>query len=991
MRYDAFISYRHSDLDMFVAKKIHKKLETMKVPRAVAKATGKKNIKRVFRDQEELPIGSDLGNKIQNALAESEYLIVICSPRTPDSYWVQMEIDTFISMHGRNRVLAVLIEGEPNESFPPQLLCDDDGAMVEPLAADVRGSTLKEVEKKLRTEVMRLAAPLLGCTYDDLRQRHKERRMKKAFLASIVIAVLALAFGIYSSVNMTMIRKNYKEKQVNQSKYLADTAHSLYSMGDREDAVLVALEALPSKENNRPYVADAQCALSEALNLYTTGNTLMKDRLLKHDSIVDSMIYNHDGSKLVTLDQLGSVYVWEVETGKLLMQDKATFDDNGEPINRKKAFLTKEDNLVIVTDKEIVSMDLKGNENWHLQDNLMVTVCEVDIVSEIVACISDNQVVFVDATDGIIIATLDNASANKDFWDGVFCKGEEVFAIEHQVDDAVSGMVTIYNFKTKTYTECTTTGLYILGQTFTEDGNLIVYSGNKDDFSLIGDEKDTRYVQKINVTTGAIIWSNQIEVKPVGLNKYGPIIKSAGDVVMLSVGRDVYIWNATDGSVKATIGISSPLVSLLMTKDATMAFAIEPAGIMNFIDTIDGKILYNGQMEIGLSIDAVQIANGVLAGDVSGTEFVLLMKYSEGIGLEEIVGKDTAIENMVVSENENYYATTDGGMKSFFFYASKDNTLVGEWNLQDDMYVQMYGFVDDSLFYAVDDEGHIAFYDVIREEEDQLTVEQIDYDSKLTISESKQYLFIYNSNGYSLIDLQKRQLVGSANWDENPSDGVISNDGKWFYGRAQGGYTICLKVETGKVETLDKDVYRPCYIDEEKTAFAISSDGKLLAVNCIDGKIRIYDTKSKETLHEITFYGGHNCFIRFLNDANQLIMQGDNACYSVYDLEGKKIMYSIEEGRYDEIEDVVNNKDEKTLTLITGTDMFILNKADYAPIARIAGGAAYISKYDSVYVQDARILYRFPYLDLDEMIEEAHRQFGEATLSDNERARYYIN
>ena len=46
VHYDAFISYRHSDLDMFVAKKIHKGLETFKVPHQVAKKGGKKKINR---------------------------------------------------------------------------------------------------------------------------------------------------------------------------------------------------------------------------------------------------------------------------------------------------------------------------------------------------------------------------------------------------------------------------------------------------------------------------------------------------------------------------------------------------------------------------------------------------------------------------------------------------------------------------------------------------------------------------------------------------------------------------------------------------------------------------------------------------------------------------------------------------------------------------------------------------------------------------------
>ena len=79
MKYDAFISYRHTPLDMEMAKKLHKGLETFVIPAAVKKSTGKNKIARVFRDQEELPIGSNLTENIFAALAESEYLIVVCS------------------------------------------------------------------------------------------------------------------------------------------------------------------------------------------------------------------------------------------------------------------------------------------------------------------------------------------------------------------------------------------------------------------------------------------------------------------------------------------------------------------------------------------------------------------------------------------------------------------------------------------------------------------------------------------------------------------------------------------------------------------------------------------------------------------------------------------------------------------------------------------------------------------------------------------------
>lgn len=85
IKYDAFISYRHSELDSAIAERLHRLLETYKVPKSIAQKTGKKSIKRVFRDRDELPTSSNLSDNISTALKNSEYLIVICSPRTPES------------------------------------------------------------------------------------------------------------------------------------------------------------------------------------------------------------------------------------------------------------------------------------------------------------------------------------------------------------------------------------------------------------------------------------------------------------------------------------------------------------------------------------------------------------------------------------------------------------------------------------------------------------------------------------------------------------------------------------------------------------------------------------------------------------------------------------------------------------------------------------------------------------------------------------------
>lgn len=140
IQYDAFISYRHVKTDSMVAEALHKKLEHYHIPKKIQRETGKKKIRRIFRDQEELPLSSNLTDTIYEALDHSEFLIVICSPEALASEWVQMEVEYFVSHHGRDKVLTVLVRGESEESFP-SLLCEK----AEPLAANVRGDSEKEI------------------------------------------------------------------------------------------------------------------------------------------------------------------------------------------------------------------------------------------------------------------------------------------------------------------------------------------------------------------------------------------------------------------------------------------------------------------------------------------------------------------------------------------------------------------------------------------------------------------------------------------------------------------------------------------------------------------------------------------------------------------------------------------------------------------------------------------------------------------------------
>ena len=206
-------------------------------------------------------------------------------------------------------------------------MVDENGTPVEPLAADVRGNDPKERNKKFKTELLRLVAAILEVNYDDLRQRHRERKIRK--IASIVsgiaaiVAIAGIAFGLYSSNMANRMKKladekavladektklaedilaEYKDKQANQSRFYAQSSQALLESGNRRAAVLVASQALPSQDNDRPYVPEAEYALSSALHAYDVGHDMEYDRTLEHDYSVISMDMSDDRSRLVTVD-----------------------------------------------------------------------------------------------------------------------------------------------------------------------------------------------------------------------------------------------------------------------------------------------------------------------------------------------------------------------------------------------------------------------------------------------------------------------------------------------------------------------------------------------------------------------------------------------------------------------------------------------------------------------------------------------------------------
>ena len=219
MRYQAFISYSHHDKAW--GDWLHRALEHYKVPKAlVGKATARgegetvpARVYPVFRDREELPTSDDLNAMITRALQQSRYLIVICSPRSAQSRWVNEEILTYKRLGRENRVLAMIVDGSPyasevagrraeDECLPPALRykLGADGALttekMHPIAADAR-----EKGDGRANALLKLLAGVLGVNYDELKRRDEEfqrRRVRRLQFAATTFALL-MAFASLSA------------------------------------------------------------------------------------------------------------------------------------------------------------------------------------------------------------------------------------------------------------------------------------------------------------------------------------------------------------------------------------------------------------------------------------------------------------------------------------------------------------------------------------------------------------------------------------------------------------------------------------------------------------------------------------------------------------------------------------------------------------------------------------------------------------------------
>ncbi len=624
--YNAFISYKHAPEDTKVAEAIQRGLEHFHIPGSIQKKTGMKRIERIFRDKDELPITSNLSDTIANALEQSEYLIVICSTRTKQSIWVTREIEYFLRTHTKDKILTVLVDGEPQDVIPPELLYEDryyydqNGqprifrTNVEPLSGDYRMS----LNKANKTELPRLASALIGCSYDELMNRRRQYKLRRLVLGFSGILLALLMFSAYMMYSRHLLRKTYMESLKNQSRYLANESQKYLDDEDRITAIQLALAALPKNaKDDRPITPEAVKALTNATLAYQSqrGSNIETEWSYNMPTEVSDFAISPDHTTLTASDTNDNLVVWNTETHEKIYE---------EPIKGSTLCSFKyidDTRLLTCTTNNLKLIDLTdGSTIWNYYDNN-------EILSGYDMLLTNDGCVYIENSDGEFIKiSLENgkkadsikvieSDSDMSIMSAYISPDASRIAILYSTLDDVR-FLRVYDTKTKEYIELNLENYYCRTVSFTDNEHLmlaesdIFQEGSSSFNTTTIYEPETTIVKCLNAADLKEEWSAEFETTDV-IIKNDFLYLPETDSISYFCGNRASIYDLKSGEEKYTYDLNSPIIDSSDRDGDGWPIYITENGVLGSPSPNSGSRSINGVNYFCDDIDIASVNNGV--------------------------------------------------------------------------------------------------------------------------------------------------------------------------------------------------------------------------------------------------------------------------------------------------------------------------------------------------------------------------------------------
>ena len=231
--------------------------------------------------------------------------------------------------------------------------------------------------------ILRMAAPMYGLGYDDLKQRHREQRIRKMSLIASIVAGVFLIYAVTStalSIHINNQRKiiadqhlqleeDYRKQQIKFAQSMSLVSEELLQRGLGQAAVYSARMAMPDSldDTETPYVPECQYALSNALGIYEVdvffpeeiidmpsesfwqgpGDYLFLETYLGGAQVICAAPFKSGYELIITSNS--AIYLYDVEDGVLNDYSLSFFSE--VPKEHIEAAAFKDDSLYILFSK----------------------------------------------------------------------------------------------------------------------------------------------------------------------------------------------------------------------------------------------------------------------------------------------------------------------------------------------------------------------------------------------------------------------------------------------------------------------------------------------------------------------------------------------------------------------------------------------------------------------------------------------------------------
>jgi len=842
-RYKAFISYSRKD-EKFV-KKLHISLEEYKIPKELYNKHSNlpKKLSPIFRDIEYLRSGDSLSNEIVNKLHNSENLIVVCSPNSAKSKWVNKEIIDFKKMNGESKIFPIIIDGTPNsndknECFPDALKykIDNEGRLTNNKSDILASNIIKNADGKKFAQI-KLISGILGVENDELWSFEEKRNKKKRIIwwtIGTIVALIIMGFATFA-----WIQKNRAKKELIQSNYnlglsLLEKAQKKIKEKDIATAHLftyLALQKLNKKIDKKNNIAKARSII--ASNPFYIPCAVV---LNKHINEVTDIDITSDNKLLASVSSWnGNIRFWNMNTQ---IEEFVLNDDNKTHIH--SIDFSPDNRLLAVASSDNISLwDIKKRKKIYVFKGHTSTV---------------NNVKFSPNGRWIASASLDQSIR---IWD--IKTKKEISMLTHD-DVSIKSIIFIDN-----ETLISTSSLNIELWDLKNKKLLKSVSTGMDDLENIDISKDKkmlalggRVVKVKDLTNNKIIFQSERDIRTmVNSVKFSPNGKI---LATCSSNGTIELWNIKSRKKIALLrGHTSSINDIEFSKDGLTLISSSDDKTIRFwdISNIENKN-FKFKRDGGGTNDIIFSKTGKLFASTGYWSNNIYLWDTETLHIQNILkGHTNKVKKLLFSSDEKkiFSASDDGTIKIWDLENQKNiKTLIHEKNSKT---INKITSLDD-----LDKMQQTWMTDIIFGKDENILISS-GWNKKIKIWNLKNNKLVYT---FPEFNAPITSLILSK-IDKSLIFASISN------------YIVILKLNQ-----------EPLFLENNcfTHTLALSHNNKILASGMADGTIILWDLKTRNKKNILNGHLSSSIDLSFTPDDKYLATASDDGIIIIWDIKNKK-------------------------------------------------------------------------------------------------------